>query len=88
MVSETGQQITARFFEAAAVLVSQKKLRGVQTLAKEMGIDGSRLRLLRAKPETYVLKPEWIHYVATTYWLSADWRITGRGEMFSVAKQP
>lgn len=83
MVSETGQQITDRFFEAAAALVSQKKLRGVQTLAKEMGIDGSRLRVLRAHPETYVLKPEWMHYFATTYGVSADWLITGRGEMFT-----
>ena len=86
MVSETGQQITARFFEAAEELISQKKLRGVQTLAKEIGVEGSRFRVVRRQPETYVLKPEWMHYLVTTYGVSADWLITGRGEMFSGAK--
>jgi hypothetical protein len=81
MVSETGQTITARFFEAADALVSQKKLRGVQTLANEMGTDGARFRKLRRQPEIYVLRPEWMHYLVTKYGVSSEWLITGFGEM-------
>ncbi len=88
MVSETGQQITARFFEAADALVAQKKVRGVQTLAKEMDTDGARFRHLRAQPETFTLKQEWIHHLVTKYGVSAEWLITGRSEMFSGAKRP
>jgi hypothetical protein len=87
MVSETGQQITARFFEAADALVAQKKLRGVQTLAKEIGILGSTLRKLRKQPEIYTLKPEFMPHLITAYGVSAEWLLTGSGGMFSGAKQ-
>ncbi len=88
MVSETGQHITSRFFEVADALVSQGRLRGVQTLAKEIGILGSTLRKLRKQPEVYTLKPEFMPYLITEYGVSAEWLLTGRGEMFSGAKQP
>jgi hypothetical protein len=81
MDSEIGQQIIDRFFEAVDYLISQKKLRGVNTLAKLMGVDGATLRKLRSH-ETHSIKPEFMYYLVVSYGVSAEWLLTGRGEMF------
>ncbi len=85
MISEVGQQITNRFFEAVDSLVSEKKLRGVQTLAKQMGVGNATLRKLKLRcknNQKHSIKPEFMHFLVTEYGVSAEWLLTGKGKMF------
>lgn len=82
MVSPEGQKITERFFEAIEVLKATKAIRGQATVSKEVGIDNSSMYKIKTRPETYILKPEFIRHLSMKYGISAEWIITGRGKMF------
>ena len=83
MVSAEGQKITARFFEAVDALISMGRLRGLQTLSKEIGVEGGNMRKLKRQPDTYILKPEYIRHIVIEYGVSANWVITGSGKMLN-----
>ena len=83
MVSTEGQKITQRFFEAVEALISRRDIRGQKTLSNELGIDNSIMCKLKKEPETFTLKPEYIHHIVVKFNVSAQWLITGRGKMFT-----
>lgn len=82
-ISEEGIQITRRFFAAVERLKQMKRIRGLQTFTREHGINRWNMVTLREDPENRVLKPEWICYLVKDYGVSAEWIITGKGEMFN-----
>ena len=81
-ISDDGIAITKRFFLAIDVLISQKKLRGLNTFTTRYGINYWNLCTLKADPEIRVLKPEFLSYLVTDFNISPTWLLTGVGSIF------
>jgi hypothetical protein len=81
-ISQEGVEITKRFFETISLLKAQKRMRGLFTYTQSHNINYWNINNVKNQPETRVLKPEWIAYLVLDYGVSADWILTGRGDMF------
>ncbi len=81
IISQEGQAITKRFFDAIELLSSNRTIRGLKTFTDAHDINRRNLIRVKNLPECSVLKPEWIYYLCTDYKISASWIITGKGDM-------
>lgn len=81
-ISSDGVAITKRFFLAIDVLITQKKIRGLNTFTARHDINYWNLCTLRSDPNIRVLKPEFLAYLVTDFNISATWLLTGVGSMF------
>lgn len=82
-ISPDGVAITKRFFLAIDVLITQKKIRGLNTFTTMYGINYWNLCTLRNDPSIRVLKPEFLAYLVRDFGISAEWLLTGVGSMFN-----
>lgn len=80
-ISESGIAITKRFFEAIEYLRSQKIIRGLKTFTDRHGINYWNLCTVRNQPDKSVLKPEWLEWLVEDYKVSANWLLTGTGNI-------
>jgi len=85
--------VNHRFFEAIEALVSLGRVSALDSFCKETGLTPSRYRETRltygvtpnpnSKPSRYkAIEIEGLYYLVTSYSVSAEWLITGRGRMF------
>lgn len=81
-ISPEGIAVTKRFFEAIGMLKAQRRIRGMFTFTELYGINYWNISTVKAQPEIRVLKPEWIVYLVRDYGISAEWVLTGKGDMF------
>jgi len=81
IISQEGQAITKRFFDALELLSSNRTIRGLKTFTDANDINRRNLIRVKNLPECSVLKPEWINYLCNEYNISASWIITGKGDM-------
>ena len=81
IISQEGQAITKRFFDAIEILSSNRTIRGLKTFTDKNGINRRNFIRVKKFQECSVLKPEWIFYLCTDYNISASWIITGKGDM-------
>ncbi len=74
------KEMTDRFFSALEALSKEKVIRGRGTFVRRYGIDLRNFYKVR----DYIIriKPEWLIYLVRDYNVSAEWLMTGRGEMF------
>ena len=82
MESKKSQQITKRFFEALAHL----KFKGITTknkFATENEINYRNFWRYEKHPEISMIRVTWLQELVIKYNISADWLLTGRGEIFS-----
>lgn len=82
-ISQNGQQISRRFFQAIEALISQGRIGGLQTFALKNGHDVWHLQMLKNGIEKRVLKPEYIYSMCSVYGVSPEWIILGTGTMFN-----
>lgn len=82
-ISPTGVAITDRFFEAIEILRSEKRLRGLQTLTRNHGLNYGNVAFIKSHRNTSVLKPEILAYLAKDYGISCEWLLLGKGPVFS-----
>lgn len=82
-ISPDGVAITKRFFLAIDVLITQKKIRGLNTFTTMHDINYWNLCTLRSDPSIRVLKPEFLTYLVSDFGISAEWLLTGVGSMFN-----
>lgn len=80
-ISPTGVDITKRFFFALDYLKETKEIRGSKTFTNLYDIDRRNFLFVKKNPNTSVLKPEWIHYLAKEYNISLEWLFFGIGEI-------
>ena len=85
-ISPDGVAITKRFFLAIDVLITQKKLRGLNTFTKRHDINYWNLNTLKKDPEIRVLKPECLAYLVQDFGISAEWLLTGVGNIMKESK--
>lgn len=81
-ISQEGIAITNRFFEAIETLKKLKKIRGLHSFTDKYKLNYWNTSSIKNSPSNKVLKPEFIYYLVTGYGISAEWLITGEGEMF------
>ena len=72
--------IVERFFAALQWLKGQKKLRGMKTFCVRYGIHRSTLRRIQYG-QTRELRAVWVVYLVRDYGISAQWILTGEGEI-------
>lgn len=82
-ISPTGVAITDRFFEAIEILRSEKRLRGLQTLTRNHGLNYGNVAFIKSHRNTSVLKPEILAFLAKDYGISCEWLLLGKGPVFS-----
>jgi len=80
-ISEDGVNVTKRFFEAIEFLKRQRTIRGLGTFTRNHNINKWNLITVRKQPESSVLKPELLTWLVMDYGISAEWLLTGKGEI-------
>lgn len=79
----TNEVIVNRFFQALDYLKQENKIRGVQTITARYGIDRRNLLKVRNEPEIRTVKVSWLAYLVSDYNVSADWLLTGKGNILN-----
>jgi len=87
MQTPDSQQVIRRFFEALYALKACKRIRGKQTFTNRYGINRWNMNTQEKEPERDIFQTAWLTYLVRDYDVSAQWLLTGRGEMF-VQKKP
>lgn len=79
--SDEAIAITKRFFLAIDILISLRKIRGLNSFAKKYNINYWNLYTLRKEPERRVLKVEYLAYIVGDFGISSDYLLLGIGSM-------
>lgn len=87
MQNEDSQKIIKRFFEAIYHLKSLRMIRGKQTFTNRYGINRWNLNSLEKDMSRDIFQTAWLAYLVEDYGVSAEWLITGRGEIMSRHKK-
>lgn len=78
-------EITTRFFEALDIIISQKRLRGLQTFCKLYDINTWNFKTTRKEGKR--IKQEWLTFISRDFGVSPSWLLLGTGGMFLKDKQ-
>lgn len=73
--------ITMRFFHTIDVLRQMRKLRGLQTFTKKYNINYWNICTIKKEPGNHSIKVEWLYYLVRDYGVSADYLLTGVGNI-------
>lgn len=79
------QEVTVRFFRALDQLKADKRVRGRQTICRQLGINRRHLWILEQNPASDIMKLSWLSQLVTEYGISADWLLTGRGSIYELS---
>ena len=83
MQTPDSQKIVSRFFQALYYLKAQHIIRGKQTFTTKFGINRWNMNTLEKDMTRDIFQPAWLTYLVEEYNISAEWLLTGRGEMMS-----
>ena len=86
MQSEDMQDITRRFFLALERLKLDKAIRGKKTFTVRLGINRWNLNNIARDPASGRVPASWLSYLVIGYGVSADWLLTGRGDVYAYDK--
>lgn len=87
MQTEDSQKIIKRFFEAVYHLKSLHIIRGKQTFTNRFGINRWNFNSLEKDMSRDIFQTAWLAYLVDEYDVSAEWLLTGRGEIMSRKKK-
>ncbi len=87
MQTEESQKTVKRFFEAIYALKDKKIIRGKQTFTRRYGINRWNFNTLEKEPHRDIFQIAWLTYLISDYNVSAEWLLTGKGEMFVKKKK-
>lgn len=81
-LSKESIEINRRAFQAIDMLIAQKQLRGFKTFTTKYGLNYGNTHVVRSQPETNILKPEILTYLARDFGINSEWLVLGKGGMF------
>lgn len=87
MQTTESQAIIRRFFEALYALKARKEIRGKQTFTNQYNINRWNLNSLEKDISRDIFQVAWLSYLVRDYGVSAQWLLTGFGDMFQKQKQ-
>lgn len=88
MQTKDSQEIISRFFQALYRLKSEGVIRGKQTFTRAHEINRWNMNTLEKDMTRDIFQPAWLAYLVKDYGVSADWLLTGRGEILTRARKP
>lgn len=77
------QKIISRFFQALYFLKAQHIIRGKQTFTTKFEINRWNMNTLEKDMSRDIFQPAWLTYLVEEYNISAEWLLTGRGDIMS-----
>lgn len=87
MQTEASQKVIKRFFEAIYHIKSLGLIRGKQTFTAKFGINRWNFNSLEKDMSRDIFQSAWLTYLVEEYDVSAEWLLTGRGEIMSKRKK-
>ena len=76
--------IMRRFYEAVDMLISQKRIRGIQTYCKLVTIDRRHYYEQRKEISRGYFQMSWMLPLVKDFGVSSDWLLLNKGGMFTV----
>ncbi len=83
MQTPDSQKIIERFFQALYFLKAQHIIRGKQTFTTKFEINRWNMNTLEKDMTRDIFQPAWLTYLVEEYNISAEWLLTGRGEIMA-----
>lgn len=87
MQTTDSQKVIGRFFQALYYLKEQRVIRGKQTFTRKYGINRWNLNTLEQDMGRDIFQTAWLTYLVEDFGVSAEWLLTGRGEIMSRMKK-
>lgn len=87
MQTPDSQKIINRFFQALYFLKAQHIIRGKQTFTTKFEINRWNMNTLEKDMTRDIFQPAWLTYLVEEYNISAEWLLTGRGEIMERPKK-
>lgn len=87
MQTPDSQKIISRFFQALYFLKSQRVIRGKQTFTTKFEINRWNMNTLEKDMTRDIFQPAWLTYLVEEYNISAEWLLTGRGDIMGRSKK-
>lgn len=85
-ISDTGLAINRRFFHVLDVLKQTRKIRGTLTFTRKYNINYWNLSTVKKEPDSHFINVEWLSYLVSDYGVSAEYLLTGIGNIFKDSK--
>jgi hypothetical protein len=82
MQNDSSQVVVTRFFEALYDLKRRRAIRGKQTFTRRFNINNRNFWSIE-QGRSGAFQLVWLTYLVAGYGVSADWLLTGRGEMYA-----
>ena len=82
MQNEQSQIIVRRFFEAIQRLIDEGTLNGKKTFCDRYNINRWNFITCSREPQRDIFQAAWLYYLVKDYNVSAEWLLTGEGEMY------
>lgn len=83
MQSDEMRDINRRFFDALARLKSDGVIRGKKTFTDRFDVNRWNLNTVEKDISIARVPATWLAYLVIGYGISADWLLTGRGDMYA-----
>ena len=80
-ITKTSLEINERFFEAIDLLKRKRILGGLNGFAKKYHVVLGNLYTIKSQ-KGGAIKAEYLHYLVRDYGISAEWLLTGEGDVF------